>query len=201
MRLQYPLILASKSPRRKALLREIGLDFEIDPAKEFKERKHAEDLTPEALVIHNAEGKALEIARHHENSYILGVDTIGAYQNHILNKPKDFDDAKRMLRILNGTTHEVFSGLCLILTGEKGCVVKKKTCAERTFVTFAKMSDQEIESYINSGESMDKAAAFAIQGLGSLFIEKIDGDYFNVIGLPVFKLGRIFKEFGEQLVG
>jgi len=180
---------------------EIGLDFEIDPAREFKEKKHAEDLTPEALVIHNAEGKALEIARYHENSYILGVDTIGSYQNHILNKPKDFDDAKRMLRILNGTTHEVFSGLCVILTGEKGQVLKKKTCAERTFVTFAKMSEQEIESYINSGESMDKAAAFAIQGLGSLFIEKIDGDYFNVIGLPVFRLGRIFKEFGEQLVG
>jgi len=153
------------------------------------------------LVIHNAEGKALEIAQKHKNSYILGVDTIGAYQNHILNKPKDFEDAKRMLKILSGTTHEVLSGLCFVLTGEKGQIVKKKTCAERTSVTFAKMSEQEIESYINSGESMDKAAAFAIQGLGSLFIEKIDGDYFNVIGLPVFRLGRIFKEFGERLVG
>jgi len=125
---------------------------------------------------------------------------LGAYQNHILGKPKDIDDARRILQILNGTTHEVLSGICLVSTDPRGEIIQKKSCAEKTLVTFAKMSPEEIESYIKSGESMDKAAAFAIQGLGSLFIEKIDGDYFNVVGLPMFRLHQMFKELGEQLI-
>lgn len=154
------------------------------------------DLTPEEIAIQNAEGKALEIAKNHKYAYILGVDTLGAYQHHILGKPKDLDDAKRILKILNGTTHEVISGMCLIDTEQD----RKISHAEKTYVTFGKMSDHEIDEYLKSGESMDKAAAFAIQGLGSLFIEKIEGDYFNVVGLPMFRLMQMFKELGESPV-
>ncbi|MBU1018783.1 MAG: Maf family protein [Patescibacteria group bacterium] len=196
IKLSKPLILASGSPRRFTLLKELGLDFEVDPAIDFQEKENAEDLTPEAIAIHNAEGKALEVAKNHPKSLILGVDTIGAYQHHILGKPKDLEDARRILKILNGTTHEVISGICLIDT-EKN---RKIARAEKTLVTFAKMSPREIETYLESGESMDKAAAFAIQGLGSLFIEKIDGDYFNVVGLPIFRMYKMFKEFGENLI-
>lgn len=163
---------------------------------DFEEIKEESDLAPEAIAMHNAEGKALEIAKKHPNSLILGVDTIGAYQHHILGKPKDLEDARRILKILNGTTHEVVSGICLIDTENN----RKITKAEKTLVTFTKMSPQEIDAYLGSGESMDKAAAFAIQGLGSLFIEKIDGDYFNVVGLPIFRLYQMLKELGEKLV-
>ena len=196
IKLKKPLILASKSPRRIELLKEIGLEFDVDPAENFQEQKEKGDLTPEALAIQNAEGKAREIAKKHEDAYVLGVDTIGAYQHHVLNKPEDLDDAKRILKILNGTTHEVISGICLIDTGNS----RKITYAEKTFVTFGKMSKEEVEAYLKSGESMDKAAAFAIQGLGSLFIEKIDGDYFNVVGLPIYRLYQMLKELGEKLV-
>lgn len=194
------LILASRSPRRKQLLEEAGLKFSIDPATEFEEILGSEDLTPEVVAIHNAEGKAHEIAKKHANAYILGVDTIGAYQHHILGKPKDIADAKRILQILNGTTHEVISAICVVSTDENGGIERKKSHAEKTLVKFAKMSPGEIDRYLESGESMDKAAAFAIQGLGSLFIKKIDGNYDNVVGLPMCKLYQMFKEFGEEMI-
>lgn len=180
------------------MLREIGLNFKIIPAKKFEEKNS--DLEPEAIAIHNAEGKAEEVASTNPNSYILGVDTIGAYKHHILGKPKDIEDARYILGILNGMTHEVISAICIIETDKNGKQIRKKTHAEKTYVTFAKMTRQEIDAYINSGESMDKAAAFAIQGLGSLFIKKIDGDYFNVVGLPIFALHKMLKAFGEKLV-
>ena len=138
--LSKPLILASKSPRRKQLLEDIGLKFEIDPATDYEEILDAEELTPSAIAIQNAEGKAIEVAKKHQDSYILGVDTIGAYQNHILGKPKDFEDAKRILKILNGTTHEVISAIVIIETDKDGNIKQKKSYAERTYVTFAKMS-------------------------------------------------------------
>ena len=198
MRLKKQLILASKSPRRQQLLREIGLNFKIVPAKKFKEKN--DGSSPEKIAIRNAVGKAQEVASTHPNAYILGVDTLGAYQHHILGKPKDTKDARRILGILSGTTHEVISAICIIETDKNCKQIRKKSHVEKTYVTFAKMTRQEINAYINSGESMDKAAAFAIQGLGSLFIKKIDGDYFNVVGLPIFALHKMLKAFGEKLV-
>ncbi|OGJ47648.1 septum formation protein Maf [Candidatus Peregrinibacteria bacterium RIFOXYB12_FULL_41_12] len=194
------LILASQSPRRKSLITELGLKFKTDPARNFQEKFETKNSSPAQIVVHNAEGKALEIAQKHKNAYILGVDTIGSYKGEILSKPKNTKDAKRILRFINNTTHEVISGICIISTDKKGKIVKKISDFERTYVTFDRMTEKEIDAYINSGESMDKAAAFAIQGLGSLFIKKIDGDYFNVVGLPIFKMKKMFEELGEKLV-
>lgn len=188
------IILASKSPRRIELLKSIGLKFKVKPSS-FREIVDSK-LKPKQLVLKNACGKARAVAEKSPNSIVIGVDTIGVYKNHILEKPRDFQDAKRILKIINGTTHRVLSGFCVIDTTRN----KEITAIEETKVTFTKMTNDEIEAYIKFGESMDKAAAFAVQGLGSLFIKKIDGCYFNVVGLPMFSLGKIFMELNYELV-
>jgi len=204
----YQIVLASKSPRRIELLREIGLKFitftpdfeertdettiagkpgkkQADPAKTKKES--AKDI-----ALFNAIGKAQKASKHFKNSIIIGVDTVGESHGHILGKPKDREDAKRLIRLISGTTHKVVSAVCLINT------VSGKTISatSETLVTMEKMDEKEIEAYIESGEGDDKAAAYAIQGKGSLFIKKIDGDYFNVVGLPIYTLKKLLKEFG-----
>lgn len=183
------LVLASKSPRRKDLLDELKLDFIVHPS-DFEE-KHTH-LNPEELVIHNAIGKAQDVARHYREALIIGVDTVVAFQNHIINKPKDREDAKRILRLLSNTTHRVISGIC-VMDSKKNKVI---TAIETTFVTMDRLEESDIESYINSGEGKDKAAGYAIQGLGSLFVKKIEGDYFNVVGLPIFRLRKLLKKAG-----
>jgi len=181
-------------------MKELGLKFKTDPSVKFKEKTTSRKFLPEQIVMHNAEGKALEIVKKYKNAYIIGVDTVGSYKGKILSKPKDIKDAKRILRFINNTTHEVLSAICIISTDKKGKITKKISGLERTFVTFGRMSEREIAAYIKSGESMDKAAAFAIQGIGALFIKKIDGDYFNVVGLPIFKMKKMFEELGEKLI-
>lgn len=187
------LYLASQSPRRSDLLRSIGVDFKVEPAQNFKEIEHSNQLAHE-LVLINAEGKAQEIAQKHPESLVLGVDTVGAFHDHVLEKPKDKDDAFRMLKMLQGTTHEVLSGLCLIQAS------KKRTHIESTHITFLPLTDEEIWAYIETGEPMDKAASYAAQGIGGLFIEKIEGDYFNVVGLPLYRLNLMLKEFDINLL-
>ena len=183
------LVLASKSPRRKDLLEGIGMDFIVHPSN-FEEKDG--DMPPEDLVIHNAIGKAQRVARHYKNSLIIGVDTVVVVEGHILGKPKNKEDAKRILRLLSNTTHKVISGLCVMDTNSK----KTISAIEETLVTIDRLDEEDIENYVNSGEGSDKAAGYAIQGKGSLFIKKIDGDYFNVVGLPIYKLRKILKEFG-----
>lgn len=185
------IILASASPRRKHLLQEIGLKFEIHPS-DFEEKDT--HLDPEELAIHNALGKAQDIAGHYKDAIIIGVDTIVAFQDQIIGKPKDQQDAKRILRLLSNTTHKVISGLAVIDSKTHKAI----TVAETTFVTMDRLEESDIEAYINSGEGTDKAAGYAIQGLGALFVKKIEGDYFNVVGLPIYRLQKILKEFGVQ---
>lgn len=187
------LILASQSPRRFDLLKSIGLDFQVEPATSFKEMA-AGNTPAHELVLINAEGKAEEVAVRHPDELVLGVDTVGAYQNHVLEKPKDKDDAFRMLKMLQGQTHEVLTGLCLIRRDEK------LTHVESTRITFLPLSDEEIHWYIETGEPMDKAASYAAQGIGALFIQKIEGDYFNVVGLPLHRLHLMLKEFDIHLL-
>jgi len=189
MKTAKQIILASKSPRRKQLLEEIKLEFEVHPS-EFEEKN--EGQLPEELVIHNAIGKAQDIARHYRNSLIIGVDTLVVFQNHIIGKPNDREDAKRILRLLSNTTHKVISGMCVMDSDSK----KTISAIEETFVTIDRLDEEDIENYVNSGEGEDKAAGYAIQGVGSLFVKKIEGDYFNVVGLPIYRLRQIFKEFG-----
>lgn len=189
MKTEKQIVLASKSPRRKQLLEEIKLEFEVHPS-EFEEKEKG--LLPEDLAIHNAIGKAQDISRHYRNALIIGVDTVVAFQNHIIGKPKDIEDAKRILRLLSNTTHRVISGICVMDTDNK----KNISAIEETFVTMDRLDEADIENYVNSGEGEDKAAGYAIQGIGSLFVKKIEGDYFNVVGLPIFRLRMILKEFG-----
>lgn len=169
------------------------MDFQVDPATTFQEIPAGNKLAHE-LVLINAEGKAEEVAARHPGELVLGVDTVGAYQDHVLEKPKDKADAFRMLKMLQGQTHEVLTGLCLI-RGDK-----KVTHVESTHITFLPLSDEEIRWYIETGEPMDKAASYAAQGIGALFIQKIEGDYFNVVGLPLHRLHLMLKEFDIHLL-
>jgi septum formation protein len=143
------------------------------------------------LALFNAIGKAQSAAKHFKNSIIIGVDTVGESHGHILGKPKDREDAKRLIRLISGTTHKVVSAVCLVNT------VSGKTISatSETLVTMDKMEEKEIEAYVESGEGDDKAAAYAIQGKGALFIKRIEGDYFNVVGLPIYTLKKLLKEF------
>ena len=188
-------ILASRSPRRKDLLEAIGLKFTVDEPLDYEEI-HPKNRSAHEIVLINAMGKAESVANNHKDAIILGVDTVGAFKDHILEKPKDEDDALRMLKMLQGTTHEVLTGLCLI-DSKTG---KKITAVESTTIEFVPMSARDIKKYIKAGESMDKAAAYAAQGIGSIFVKSMDGDYFNVVGLPMYRLNLMLKEFDIDLI-
>ncbi len=187
------IVLASKSPRRKELLQSLGLKFTVDPS-DFEEKDT--HLTPGDLVMHNAMGKALDIAKRHKNALVLGVDTVVAYKNHQINKPKDKKDALRILKLLNGSTHKVISGICLTDSDTKDTV----TAIETTLIEMDKITEKDMKAYIDSQEGADKAAGYAIQGIGSLFIKRIEGDYFNVVGLPMHTLRKLFNELGYDLL-
>lgn len=187
------IILASNSPRRKELLSQIGLEYDVIPSS-FEEKaihKEASDM-----VKHFAFNKAADVASSIKNdALVIGADTI-VYLDKVLGKPVDEEDAFRMLKSLSGKEHYVLTGLSVIhaLTGSF------VTEFESTKVRMKPLSDNEILNYIRTGEPMDKAGAYAIQGIGSLFIEGITGDYFNVVGLPLFRLGRILESFGVKLL-
>lgn len=184
------LILASQSPRRKELMAAANLKFTLIPAQNFQElppNGHA----PEELVLINAKGKAQDIAATHSQALVIGVDTIGVFQGEILEKPVDEADAFRMLTMLQGQSHHVLSAICLI-DADTG---KEWTHIESTEVTFMPLTEDEIRAYIRSGEPMDKAASYAIQGRGALFVKEIKGSYSNVVGLPMAALFEGLKSF------
>lgn len=189
----YQIVLASKSPRRIALLNEIGLKY-TQFTSDFKETDD-KNLTAEKIALHNSLGKALDAANHFKNALIIGVDTVVDSHGHVLGKPKNKEDAKRLLRLISGTTHRVISAITIINT-KSGKTISK---AEETKVTLDKLDEKEIARYIESGEGDDKAGSYAIQGKGALFIKKIDGDYFNVVGLPLYLLRKLLKEFKVDL--
>ncbi len=170
------LVLASQSPRRAELLRSAGIEFEVRPV--ILDETPLPDEDPEAHVKRLAQQKAKSaVAR--EDQIVLGADTVVVIDGEILGKPANGADADRMLRLLSGRKHEVLTGVCL-KTGAR--VV---TDWATTRVWFLQLSDDEIEEYVKSGEPLDKAGAYAIQGLASKFIERIDGSYSNVVGLPI----------------
>lgn len=181
-------ILASASPRRKELLEKLGVEFEVCPAQ--GEEKITEKQ-PSELVMELAGQKAEEVAgRTGGDVLVLGADTIVVFQGKALGKPADEQDACRMLEMLSGNVHEVYTGVALInqKTGEK------KRFFEKTEVFMSPMEKKEILDYIASGEPMDKAGAYGIQGIGAKFIHRINGDYYNVVGLPI---SRIYREAGD----
>ncbi len=182
------LILASKSPRRKELLSLITTDFEIIPAE--GEENADPTLSPEKFVEALAVAKAQEIAALHPDDIVIGSDTVVAINGEILGKPKDKEDAFRMLSLISGTRHSVFTGAAVIKNG------KIHSFTEETKVKFFPLDEFEIERYIATGEPFDKAGAYGIQDLGALLVEGIEGDYYNVMGLPVGRLFRLMKEIG-----
>ncbi len=178
------IVLASGSPRRKELLREIFSEFEVIPSdvEEIVPDNIETDKTAEFL----ANLKAKHIAKQYTDSLVIGADTIVVCENEIMGKPKDLDDSRRMLRKLSGKPHYVITGVAVYLNGKKYC-----SFSESTEVFFNEMTDSDIEEYVLSGEPADKAGSYAIQGAGGKFIEKISGDYNNVVGLPVKHLAEI----------
>ncbi|NLC69582.1 MAG: septum formation inhibitor Maf [Clostridiaceae bacterium] len=185
------IILASSSPRRKLLLEQWGVPFEIMPCSLGEENINFPG-EPGIKVEKLALMKALDVAQRTENSLILGADTIVVLDGLILGKPVNDEDAYSMLGKLSGKCHEVLTGVAMV-DSEKGIF---KTGHEKTKVYFREISDKEIREYIYTGEPKDKAGAYAIQGKGALFVEKIDGSYTNVVGLPYELVQSMLKEFG-----
>ncbi|MBO5021719.1 MAG: septum formation protein Maf [Clostridia bacterium] len=180
------IVLASASPRRQELLKLIFDEFSIAVAD--IEEICPEDLHPHKCPEYLAARKALKVADNACDSLVIGADTAVFLGNKMLGKPKDNTDAFNMLCLLSGKEHIVITGCALVYKG------KSTSFSVVSKVKFFNLSEDEIKSYIATGEHTDKAGAYAIQGKGSLFIEKIDGDYFNIVGLPVSELNRRIKE-------
>ena len=186
------IVLASASPRRKELLEMMGLEFEIIPAQDELD---AEGLSPAEAVAKIALGKAMSIAKQRdEKDLIIAADTLVCLNGELLGKPKNEAEAFEMLRKLSGNEHQVYTGVAV------SCGEKNIADAEMTKVYFCEMSDDDIKNYIATSEPMDKAGSYGIQGKGAVFIEKIEGDYFNVMGLPLHKLSLMLKDFGFSLL-
>jgi len=183
------LVLASASPRRQELLRNAGIRFTVQPA-DISETSRA-DESPRDCAERLAREKALAVFQSQPQQWVLGADTIVVVDGTILGKPRDPDDAVRMLRMLSGRTHAVITGVCLA-----GPVVSKTTASETTLVTMCEISDDEIRDYVATSEPVDKAGAYAIQGIAARWIPRIDGDYSNVVGLPVALVYRMLREQG-----
>lgn len=179
------LILASQSPRRRELLKFINEDFTVKSAE--VDETLPDGISPKNAVLYLSKIKA-EPFRSDEDT-VIGADTVVAIDGKILGKPNDENEAIAMLRLLSGREHSVFTGVTIIKAN------KEKSFFAETKVKFFKLSDEEIETYIKTGEPFDKAGAYGIQGYGCLLVEKIEGDYFNVVGLPVSKLNRTLRDF------
>lgn len=205
-----PLILASSSPRRQELLRAAGIEFVVEPA-DLPEVPHPGEA-PQAFAERMARGKAVAVAqrRHRPGEWVLAADTVVFVNGEILGKPADAADpaaeAARMLRLLSGREHRVITGVCLLESGQRSMVSGQKSsldprpsavelvASETTRVWMNMLSEEDIRDYIACGEPMDKAGAYAIQGRASRWIPRIEGCYFNVVGLPVPLVYRMLRE-------
>ena len=183
------IILASQSPRRRELLERMGItDFKVIPAK--GEEIAARSLTPDQLVEELSRKKCAEVAAARPDDLVIAADTVVAINNRVLGKPRSEEDAARMLATLSGRLHTVYTGVTVSLEG------KTITAHEMTSVRFRTLTQADIIRYIATGEPMDKAGAYGIQGYGCTLVESISGDYYNVMGLPVCRLARMLARFG-----
>jgi len=189
------IILASASPRRRELLALLCPSFEVRPSA-FDESQLPADLSPIQHVLASASAKARDVAQTAPDAIVIGADTVVVVLGEMLGKPADVDDARRMLRVLSGRTHQVITGMCVVGPGPR-----EATGWETTAVRFRTLSDELIGRYIATGEPMDKAGAYAIQGLGAPLIQRVCGDFFNVVGLPLYKLSLMLEKFGLELLG
>ena len=185
------LVLASASPRRQELLRSAGISFEVQPADIPENALPGEAAKDCAERL--ARDKALAVASQRPHDFILGADTVVVVDGQILGKPTDAADAARMLRLLSGREHQVITGVCLVVSAQPS------VASETTLVTVSEITEKDIAGYVASGEPMDKAGAYAIQGLASRWIPRIEGDYSNVVGLPVALVLRMLRERASEI--
>ena len=186
-----PVILASGSPRRRELLQQMRLNFTVlSPDVD----EHAAPMPPEALVQLLSSRKAAAAAAAHPEAVVIAADTVVCQDGLILGKPADEADARRMLERLSGKKHQVYTGF----TVQQG--IRLQTCVEGTTVHVRPLSTAEIDRYIATGEPMDKAGAYGIQGLGGVFITGLEGDYYNVMGLPICRLAQVLRSFGIDVL-
>lgn len=189
--LQPSIILASASPRRRELLSLIFEHFEVIPS-EFDENDVPDELGPADHVVYSSLMKARDVAGRFTGSLVIGADTIVVVDEEILQKPLDGEDAARMLRRLSGRTHQVYTGVAVVRDGVE------TTGCECTDVTFRPLTEVMISRYVSSGEPMDKAGAYAIQGRGAVLVRSIRGCYSNVVGLPLHRISLLLEEFGIE---
>src|SRR5437588_2492859 len=187
------LVLASASLRRQELLRNAGIGFEVQPAHTPEDPLPGE--TAKDCAERLAREKALAVARQRPHDVVLGADTVVVVDDQLLGKPSDAVDAARMLRMLSGREHQVITGVCLVVNGHPS------VASETTLVTVSEITEKDIADYVASGEPMDKVGAYAIQGIASRWIPRIEGDYSNVVGLPVALVWRMLREYRGQGLG
>ena len=183
------VILASASPRRKELLEKIGLKFEVEPSN-YAEDMHSK-LRPDELAKSISLGKAKVVASKHKNAIVIAADTFIVFRGKIMGKPNTEAEARKMLMRLRGKSHSVITGFTILDTDRNKVLTK----SVETIIHIKKLTSEEIDAYVRSKEPLDKAGAYAIQGLGSVIVERIEGDYFNVMGLPLSALAESLKEF------
>ena len=188
------LILASGSPRRRDLLGVAGFDFDVVTSN--AEESASADCDPAALAKHNASVKAISVAQDADKTaVVIGADTIVVLDGTVFGKPADEAEAQSFLRELSGKTHQVITGVCLV------CGDAYLAFHETTDVTFKQLDDETIAAYVATGEPLDKAGAYGIQGYGSMFVSHLDGDYFCVMGLPVCTLAWMLRDAGVRILG
>lgn len=188
------IILASASPRRKELLEKIGLKFEVEPSN-YAEDMHSK-LNPDELARAISLGKARAVASKHKNAIVIAADTFIVFRGKIMGKPNTEAEARKMLMALRGKSHSVITGFTILDTEENKVLTK----SVETVIHIKKLTPKEIDAYVKSKEPLDKAGAYAIQGLGSVIVERIEGDYFNVMGLPLSALAESLTEFGIHIL-
>lgn len=190
--LRVKLILASASPRRQAFFRELGWDFEIKRPNVDESR--AEGEAPEEMVLRLAGAKALDVWNGSGGRWVVGADTTVVADGEVLGKPRNAAEAEKMIGLLQGRTHLVTTGVSVIAADGR-----RMSALEKTEVTFRPLTSGEVSAYVEQGESMDKAGAYAIQGRGTLLVRKINGCYFNVVGLPLERLSELLAGLGWPL--
>ena len=188
------IILASSSPRRKELLESIGLCFEVDAAG-YRENLFS-GLEPHKLAAQISLQKARSVCDKYPDAVVIGADTFGVLDGRIIGKPGTAEEARKMLSAISGKSHLVITGFTIIDTASG----KTVSATVDTKVFIKELTSEEIDAYVKTREPLDKAGAYAIQGLGALLVEKIEGDYYNVVGLPVYALVNALKEFGIRIL-
>jgi septum formation protein len=189
------LVLASTSPRRRKLIAEAGLEFDV-AAPRYTDEKNDAGEDPGRLVERHAEAKARSVAAEHPGAVVIGADTIVVVDGAVLGKPAGEAEAEEMLATIAGRDHLVYTGVAVVYA-DAGAA---ETAHEVTKVTVRSLTADEISRYVATGEPLDKAGAYAIQGIGCFIVERIDGDYFNVVGLPMVLLSRLLKRFGYEVI-